>query len=497
MADADEPNVRAEPVPEWETATVTWDWAWELHTFGIGACFFLLGIYCIYTTHLLIKYNKGKLKSFFIAVNVLVFLLCLMRTIFLMVDPYRSREIFSELGAQILFNVSFPCLTSGFSLVNWAFLESSKFKLLSPKLQNSRILVGIIIGHFTFVLTADFLVAFVGNTWILVMLCQGTFIIWGMVLCVGFSYSAWKVYNVKRQNRKTLYKINSSYDGVCGRFKFRKSKQASNKNKQNSTVPAVVSATDTEQKKFSLPVNGNITDTYNNLTEEAIKVSISHDQQSPIADQKLSVTDTEVFIKTDLEPNNIIDANGTRYTVRSDSENSHIDDVFDGESITDNETRVQQNSNQSTHLEIDVVSLAVSTDALSTSNGRVYTTRASRFLTSIKGNRFLRKKQYGVKSIKGMSIINKKTSLITKMIRITMATTTFAAIICLISTYAMFGVFSVLAEDKQLEPWGWYSFQTVMRLCELGMGITMAYLTTTPPSVRNSNSQRLSTSRNY
>ncbi|XP_033107693.1 uncharacterized protein LOC117109441 isoform X2 [Anneissia japonica] len=517
MADNSEPDVHAEPVPEWDSALDTWSWAWQLHTYGIGVAFCLLGVYCVYTTIMLLKYNRGKLKSFFITINVLVLLLCFLRAVYLIVDPYRSREIFSELVSQMFFNVAFPCLTSGFSLVNWAFLESSKFKLLSPKLQNARLLVAIIIIHFVFVLTVDFVLAFVSGTWILVMLCQGTFIVWGLILCIGFSYSAWRVYNIKKNVRSTMYQMNDSRNGVRGRFKFRKTDKQKNKRQDPGNKDlGVMADPDTQVSKLSL-----IADKYNCLKEEpcnalndqqpmqfdqdksadletdkiqsnaALNGNISNIDDFKLEEEMKAHSDNDVIVKTVYSPNTVVDANGTHNTAKAlyDSTNEK-----ENKAPIDSPNSYQSNEacgtlaicEQSNSSKIDIVSSEISNETVNNinQNETVYrrntlSNRASVFLTSIKENRFLRRQNYGVKPVKRLTI-SRQTSVTKKMIRITLITTAFAAIICLISTYAMFGVFSVLSDDKDPEPWGWFAFQTVMRLCELGMAATMVYLTTKP-----------------
>ena len=50
---------KAEPHPEWSTAVETWGAAWELHQFGLGSLFGIIGLFALSAFFKLLKNNRG------------------------------------------------------------------------------------------------------------------------------------------------------------------------------------------------------------------------------------------------------------------------------------------------------------------------------------------------------------------------------------------------------------------------------------------------------
>lgn len=198
---------QSEPVPDWKEARELWGIAWEFHWIGFGLAFSALAIT---SSIALVRANKKKRfgrKPYVIAINSLLLILGVTRALYLLIDPYESKQNGIKMPkwfAQFLFNVAFPCLTSSFGLIFLVFLRVAKLQLVSERLTNARYLVGIILVHFAIVLVADIAAAIdYSNVHILFIICQLFFIIWGLLLSATFIYSGLKVIyrakNVEKQ----------------------------------------------------------------------------------------------------------------------------------------------------------------------------------------------------------------------------------------------------------------------------------------------------------
>ena len=187
---------QSEPVPDWEEARELWGIAWELHWIGFGLAFCVLAIT---SSIALVQANKKRRfgrKPFVVAINSLLLILGVTRALYLLIDPYESKQNGVKIPkwfSQFLFNISFPCLSSAFSLIFVVFLRVSKLRLVSKKF-NARIIVAIILLHFALVLVAEIAAVIdYSNVAILLIICQLFFIIWGLLLSASFIYSGLKV----------------------------------------------------------------------------------------------------------------------------------------------------------------------------------------------------------------------------------------------------------------------------------------------------------------
>ncbi|KAL9976226.1 hypothetical protein ACROYT_G013498 [Oculina patagonica] len=187
-----------EPGPDWPVAKKIWGLAWEMHWIGFGVLFGLLAIHSLITLALA-KHRKGfGRKPLFIAINLLLFTLGATRAVYLLLDPYESRENGVEdpkWMTLLLFGIAYPCLTSAFCLIHLAFLEVTKLQIGPSKLQDVRYLSGVIVIHFIVVLTAETTSSMKPELDALLIVCQSFFILWGLILSGSFIYSGCKVIN--------------------------------------------------------------------------------------------------------------------------------------------------------------------------------------------------------------------------------------------------------------------------------------------------------------
>lgn len=186
----------AEPGPDWPIAKKIWGFAWQLHWIGFGILFGFLAVHCLVAI-VMVNIRKGFCrKPLFLAINSLLFVLGTTRAVYMLLDPYESRENGvkdPEWLTLLLFGIAFPCLTSAFCLIHLAFLEVTKIKIGPSRLQNVKFLSAIIIVHFVIVFTAESTASIKPELDALLIVCQSFFILWGLLLSGSFIYSGCKV----------------------------------------------------------------------------------------------------------------------------------------------------------------------------------------------------------------------------------------------------------------------------------------------------------------
>ena len=188
----------AEPGPDWPVAKKIWGLAWEMHWVGFGALFGMVAIHSLIALVMVTKRKGFGRKPLFIAINSLLFTLGVTRAVYLLMDPYESRENGVEdpkWMTLLLFGIAYPCLTSAFSLIHLAFLEVTKMRIVPSKLQNAKFLSCIIVVHFIIVFTAESSSSIKPELDALLIVCQSFFILWGLLLSGSFIYSGCKVIN--------------------------------------------------------------------------------------------------------------------------------------------------------------------------------------------------------------------------------------------------------------------------------------------------------------
>ena len=185
-----------EPLPDWDVALKEWKSLWELHYIGFGVLFFGVSLFsCICVVKIKHRAKGMTLGNYFLAVCLMLMAFSVTRTLFLILDPYESHTFLNlpVLLIRILFAIGYPCLTSALSLIHFAFLEVSKLRLISRRLQNIKFLVSVIAAHFVVVLVVYFVITLAPKFARLLILCQTVLISWWFVLALCFLYSGWKV----------------------------------------------------------------------------------------------------------------------------------------------------------------------------------------------------------------------------------------------------------------------------------------------------------------
>ncbi|XP_028391666.1 proline-rich transmembrane protein 4-like [Dendronephthya gigantea] len=196
-----------EPGPNWPEAKSSWGLAWPIHVYAFASIWTLAAIYFLFffVQSIWRRSNEHK-RSPLIMLSLQLLIQALSRCFVLFLNPYASR---SSNHAQLVITIAVwslgtAGLTSAFGVLLLILLDATKLSLAPPKFQNIYVLIIITIANFAFVVVSDIIVAFHESANILLVLCQVTFALWGVVITVGYSMAAYRI-------RKNL---TATFDGV-------------------------------------------------------------------------------------------------------------------------------------------------------------------------------------------------------------------------------------------------------------------------------------------
>lgn len=209
----------AEPVPAWPAAKHEWEGAWELHWIGFGLAFLLLALWSVLA---LIRARKTPLlitRRFCYAINFLLILLGITRALALFLYPY---EIVDNAGGtpvvleRILFGIGFPCITAGFTLIHFAFLEAAKVSLSSRRIQSLRFIIGVISVHFALVIISEIVTSYVSDISVLVIICMLYFIVSAFAVSASVFISGYRLVTQAKTHRRTMRRISARASAGAG-----------------------------------------------------------------------------------------------------------------------------------------------------------------------------------------------------------------------------------------------------------------------------------------
>lgn len=200
----DQDHAFIEPGPDWSSAKEQWQSAWQLHVYFIGIMSAIVAVFSLVSIMRLWQRKNLLSQGYFISLNLLLFVMGTCRAVYFLIDGYNSTGVFHPVLAYCLFNVAFPCLTSAFSILFLALLRSTEVLLMSAKIQKARHLVIIIATHFVVSFATDAIVGMFSSMKMLMLVCQVIFIVWSVVMSVGYMYIFQKLYSASVRRQKQL-----------------------------------------------------------------------------------------------------------------------------------------------------------------------------------------------------------------------------------------------------------------------------------------------------
>ena len=112
----------------------------------------------------------------------------LARGLFLLFDPYNEADSLPSPLAYMLLNLGYPCVTSAFAILFLALLRVTQVELLSPSLQTPKALAVFCCIHLAISLALDITVGLMTKLQYILLLGQGIFIVWSLLLSAGYFY---------------------------------------------------------------------------------------------------------------------------------------------------------------------------------------------------------------------------------------------------------------------------------------------------------------------
>ncbi|XP_041480684.1 uncharacterized protein LOC121428156 isoform X2 [Lytechinus variegatus] len=173
----------------------------QAHCYILGTVFNFLAVTAAFFLYRLVKIKAHPLV---ITVNTLLVIMATLRYIYLTFDPYNIRMKFPMWFVQLLEDLALPCLTSAFAIIQYALYQLCKIQRPNKSMQSKRVLWGIVVCHFAFVIVIDILlITKVAGCW-LAMLCQIFTLVWGLALCLTVSILAFKLVSRDKRVKRTL-----------------------------------------------------------------------------------------------------------------------------------------------------------------------------------------------------------------------------------------------------------------------------------------------------
>lgn len=215
LMEADD-NPWPEPVPDWPQAKQTWSWFWPFHIYFFTVLYCLViirGFYVLVTQGK--AYFRNKNHRFFM--NLLLLAFGTLRLVFFIWDPYGSDPDHTKVELVvciITFGIGTACLTSAFSVLLLIVLESTRISLAPSKFQNRSFLLGVYAMNVLYVVVSDLVVAHLEEAKVLILICQITFALWGILIASGYASAAFRLWrNLKASRHASQYDPSLAVEG--------------------------------------------------------------------------------------------------------------------------------------------------------------------------------------------------------------------------------------------------------------------------------------------
>lgn len=183
------PPAWVEPSPNWVSTLQALKWLWYAHVYGFGVSFLVLALCSVVSITALFRSGRSRNKTHFIVISLLLFHLGALRGVVLFWNPYLSSGNDSKSGVLacvVSWGIAKACLTAAFSIMLLIFLETTRIALAPPRFQNLPFLVAVAFVNIGYLTLSDTVVIFYPAAKVLILICQVTFAVWGLLVCLGY-----------------------------------------------------------------------------------------------------------------------------------------------------------------------------------------------------------------------------------------------------------------------------------------------------------------------
>jgi hypothetical protein len=165
-----------------------WWLSWEAHVYFSGTLFILLALYCTVNILRLHTFSRLFSRGYFVGLNLCIVVVGVLRPLYLFIDPYNASGSLPRVAAYVLLDTGFPCVTTAFAILFLALLRATQIELVSPSFQTPRSLGIFCLIHLAISLSVDVAVGLTPSVKYLILICQGFFIVWSLLLSAGYFY---------------------------------------------------------------------------------------------------------------------------------------------------------------------------------------------------------------------------------------------------------------------------------------------------------------------
>lgn len=196
-----------EPLPVWPIAKQVWRWSWSFHVYGLGSLYLVGSL-----ASLAIAVARHRRLRSQPSLALLVFFvgqLCLLRTLFLLVDPYHSVGTLPPSVVQLFHGLAFPSVIAACVLLERVLAGLIRFRLdqASTSRRRSMWMYAVLVTYFLSV-SAIYLVVSMrprARQWLI--LCQVVFVTWGFVMCFVIVYKCFRMAQYTSRTSAALRQI--------------------------------------------------------------------------------------------------------------------------------------------------------------------------------------------------------------------------------------------------------------------------------------------------
>ena len=191
---------------------------WKAHWIMFSILFFITGCFTTALLFKAIQRTPELTRNYRLSVFTMVIILCLSRTVYLLLDPYEVGKALASntpvLVLRLIYALGQPSLTAGFGFVHASFLKVAKAKHYQHEsLLKTRTILLIVGLYFTFGVITEIVTVFLpGMTRMLVVSASLTVVGCG-IITITVSYSGLRILRKATENNRVLKLSRSSLAG--------------------------------------------------------------------------------------------------------------------------------------------------------------------------------------------------------------------------------------------------------------------------------------------
>lgn len=186
-----EPEGNVEPMPEWNTAIVTWGFAWPVHQYGLGSAFAMIAVLSMLAlVRLKLAKQSSNKRVVSIVLHGLLVVYGVSRCLFLCIDAYHHDKTMPIAVTNVLWGIAQPCLITSYTLLFVVLRNAIRLKQRFQTWFNTRNIALVVVPHFLFVFISELAVSFAPQLKVLTFICQLFYVLLSLMLSLFYCYVA-------------------------------------------------------------------------------------------------------------------------------------------------------------------------------------------------------------------------------------------------------------------------------------------------------------------